>query len=455
MPDPMDPEMQSGLADLSRRLNSAGLQIIERKRPWPDRMATYVVLGKSDRRTDIVIPDSFIEDLPRTAPHGVAVDSYAAAVAGRIKCGSPELFYCLSELAIRVEIIWPIQTALVGSSLRSWLHVDVAAQADGTLAKCAVDRDPFPFGSSETVFDQVRLVINRIRTAIDETMIGFYGAGTHPQTYQQIKRDSRETASRHSQTEIEQFLAGKVYILGFQAVDVPGEVWIADPWDAEYLGVAPKELSKSAYVLRARGLIQLDPTLNFARPTDAFLTTGWPAALSSIAASDELQKLSLSSLPKKEKLITDVRALLKRYAGVALLVIDLDHFKDVNDTKGHPEGDACLEHVVQVIGGIIGRKGTLYRWGGDEFAVSLPDFSIEEAHATAERIRHAVEQAKPGHDIAVTTSIGVSASDRMDSPPAEELLAAADQAMYESKRQGKNRVTSWPIEERLTEKGTG
>jgi diguanylate cyclase (GGDEF)-like protein len=193
-------------------------------------------------------------------------------------------------------------------------------------------------------------------------------------------------------------------------------------------------------------LIEIDSTLTFARPADKLLTTGWPTALNVIGASDELQKLSLSSLPKKENLITDLRPLLKRSAGLALLVIDLDHFKSVNDTKGHPEGDACLERVVQVIGGVLGRKGTLYRWGGDEFAVSLADFSTEEAHATAERVRHAVEEAKTGHEIAVTTSIGVGASDRMNSPTAEELLSAADSAMYESKRQGKNRVTSWPIE---------
>lgn len=79
--------------------------------------------------------------------------------------------------------------------------------------------------------------------------------------------------------------------------------------------------------------------------------------------------------------------------------------------------------------------------------MTLPDFSTEEARATAERFRHAVAQAKPGYDIAVTTSIGVSASDRVVSTSAAGLLDAADKAMYESKRQRKNRVTSWPVGE--------
>ena len=159
------------------------------------------------------------------------------------------------------------------------------------------------------------------------------------------------------------------------------------------------------------------------------------------------QPPKLNDLLNKQKLIEDVRSLLKRRAGIALLVIDLDHFKSVNDTKGHQEGDACLERVVKAIGSVLGRKGVLYRWGGDEFAVSLPDFSTQEAHATAERIRCAVEQSKPCGDLSVTTSIGVSGVDQMTNASAEDLLTAADKAMYISKRQGKNRVTSWSVAE--------
>ncbi len=168
-------------------------------------------------------------------------------------------------------------------------------------------------------------------------------------------------------------------------------------------------------------------------------------SLNSIHISEQPQ--DITGLPNKEKLIADVSRFLTRKAGIALLVIDLDHFKAVNDTKGHQEGDACLNRVVKTIGGVLGRKGVLYRWGGDEFAVSLPDFSTEEAHATAERIRSAVEQAKPGTDLSVTTSIRVSGSDQMTNGSAEDLLTAADKGMYKSKRSGKNRVTSWSATE--------
>src|SRR5206468_2327685 len=93
------------------------------------------------------------------------------------------------------------------------------------------------------------------------------------------------------------------------------------------------------------------------------------------------------------------------------------------------------------------KKGQIYRWGsGDEFAVLLPDFSTDEAKATAERIRSSVEYSKPGGDIAVSTSIGVCGTDRAGSQSAEEILDFADKAMYESKNSGKNRVTTWPLE---------
>ena len=82
-------------------------------------------------------------------------------------------------------------------------------------------------------------------------------------------------------------------------------------------------------------------------------------------------------------------------------------FQSVNDTNGHPEGDACLDRVVSTLGDVVGRKGKIYRWGGDEFAVCLPDFSTEEAQVTADLIRRAVEQTKPGGEVTVTTSIGI------------------------------------------------
>src|SRR4029077_19419659 len=119
------------------------------------------------------------------------------------------------------------------------------------------------------------------------------------------------------------------------------------------------------------------------------------------------EKLSRSNLPSKEDFLDDVRNALEQSTTFALLVVDLDHFKAVNDTKGHLAGDDCLDLVIATIGVVVGRRGKIYRWGGDEFAVYLPDFVTIEALTTAERIRSAVEKARPGGEIEVTTSVGV------------------------------------------------
>jgi diguanylate cyclase (GGDEF)-like protein len=412
-------------------------------------MAIYLVIGlpgnQSNRHTDIVLSDEFICDLPATREHQAAVDLYAAAVGKRLSCGSAHVFYCQSQIPIRAEITWPMESVISDSVLRTWLRVGLTDLRDGTLAKCVAFLAPFQ--SERTVFDTVKSVINRARTAVDQKVVRFYKREAHPQTLQPIDRDTPSTIPASSHAEIERFIAGKVYWLAFRVADRPGETWIADPWDAEYLSVTVKELSQSAYVLRARGLLELDSDREFARPADKLLTTGLPAALESMSAPGESQRCTLSALPKKEKLISDVRGALSQPSDLALLVIDLDEFKQVNDTKGHAEGDACLERVVNVIGDILRRKGTLYRWGGDEFAVWLPNFSTDEAYATAERIRRAILAANPGGDIAVTASIGICGSDRVDNRSAEAMLDAADKAMYASKRTGKNRVTCWPVDE--------
>jgi diguanylate cyclase (GGDEF)-like protein len=438
-------EEQLGIAELTTRLAKSGLEIIEHNRPWPNRSSTYFEIGKPGRQTTVVLSDEFIRDLPGTREYQEALDSYAIAVAGRVRCGSPEIFYCSSHLAINVAIHWPIQQSVLNNMPAAWLLIHVTNEVQGGIALCCLNVGHNLGYSGRTTLDDIRIATNSIRNAIDNGLVTFYDRQSHPETYQLIKDDAKEQRAPWSQSEIEKFIAGKTHMLGFQIPDVPGEVYARDAWDAEYLGISEKELSQSVYVLRARGLIELDTTLGFARPSDKLLTTGWPAAINSTVSPSAPQVFSLSHLAKKEELLVELKDLLTTSSDVALLVIDLDKFKEVNDTRGHPAGDACLEHAVKVMGSALGRKGTLYRWGGDEFVVVLPDFSTEEAMGTAERIRKTVEQAKAGGDIAVTASIGVCANDRLQNASAETLLEFADKAMYSSKRNGKNRVTPWPV----------
>lgn len=202
-----------------------------------------------------------------------------------------------------------------------------------------------------------------------------------------------------------------------------------------------------------------DETLMFSRGCNAVLPKEVPVPASIVEETDgELEIVggvnngssrahtekepSLKSLPGKEQFLDDAERLLAQTRELAILVVDLDNFKLVNDTKGHLAGDACLEAVVSILAAIVFRKGKLYRWGGDEFTVLLDNFDITEAQATAERIRASVENGAVGGDVKVTTSIGIAATAKTRPSSAKQLLHAADKAMYVSKNDGKNRVTA-------------
>jgi diguanylate cyclase (GGDEF)-like protein len=435
-------ETQLGIADLTKRLGAAGIAIIEQRRTQGLQRSTYFAIGSSERQTDITISDTLLDDLPKTKEHQAKVDSYALAVGGRLKCGSPEVFYCRSGIAVRVSILWPIQAAMAGSGVSSFVLMDITNQAVGQIAKCSME---VGFSFNQTVFEIVIQTINSVRTAIDDGLVAFYSPDIRQEKYQRIKHQ-QQSPKPLSQSEIEQFLRGKAYVLGFLAADEPGEVWAADPWDAQYLGVTKKELLLAMRVLRANGMLDAGSGPEYARPTDELLAEQSAEKKGEETLLQSQQKVSRLSLPTKDVLLRDMRTILERHPVSAILVTDADNFKSVNDTLGHSKGDECLDLIVGAIATIVGRRGKIYRWGaGDEFAVCLPDFSTEEAQATAERIRRVVEEAKPGGEIAVSVSIGVCASDRANSQSADEILDLADKALYQSKNSGKNRVTTWPF----------
>lgn len=122
---------------------------------------------------------------------------------------------------------------------------------------------------------------------------------------------------------------------------------------------------------------------------------------------------------------------------MALLVMDMDHFKAVNDTHGHQAGDRVLINFVAKVNALLRRPDQLGRFGGEEFMLMLPETSLDEAVLVAERIREACFKDTELH--ACTVSIGVT-TNRHDDDTVDSLLARADAAMYRAKAQGRNRV---------------
>jgi diguanylate cyclase (GGDEF)-like protein len=157
----------------------------------------------------------------------------------------------------------------------------------------------------------------------------------------------------------------------------------------------------------------------------------------------------LAELPNRESLLSDVSSRLQADVCVAVVFIDLDHFKQVNDQLSHAQGDACLVKVVRTISDVLRHRGRLYRVGGDEFCAMLPNFCADEANVTAERIRKSIDALKPfGGKAKVTASIGVAVSDSKQLSDANALVKAADEAMYVSKFTTKNRVCVWPPDQK-------
>jgi diguanylate cyclase (GGDEF)-like protein len=123
-----------------------------------------------------------------------------------------------------------------------------------------------------------------------------------------------------------------------------------------------------------------------------------------------------------------------------LLMMDLDHFKSVNDTIGHQKGDEVLRAVAGVLRSCSRESDYLARYGGEEFAMVLPRTTLDEAETLAERIRASVAVLDPGHpDLHVTMSIGVSAFPE-SAADSDGVLGAADAALLRAKAQGRNRV---------------
>jgi diguanylate cyclase (GGDEF)-like protein len=133
---------------------------------------------------------------------------------------------------------------------------------------------------------------------------------------------------------------------------------------------------------------------------------------------------------------------------MAILMIDVDHFKKFNDHYGHPAGDACLRQVCQVLKQTLSGQGVIVaRFGGEEFIAAITGLDEAASLALAEQVRANVERCQIPHDgsgtaSVITTSLGLAWCQARPEMRAEHLLALADGALYDAKHQGRNRVCS-------------
>jgi diguanylate cyclase (GGDEF)-like protein len=173
-----------------------------------------------------------------------------------------------------------------------------------------------------------------------------------------------------------------------------------------------------------------------------------------VDAFDRLQDLSirdgLTGIYNRrhfdEVLLSEWKRSIRTEKPLSLMLIDVDYFKELNDRYGHPEGDECLKKIAEQLAKILRRSSdTFARYGGDEFAAILPETGKESAQLIVDAMRRSISDLKianEGSEVAlvVTVSVGVCSESAILTRSTEELLNAADAALYRAKKLGRNRV---------------
>jgi two-component system chemotaxis response regulator CheY len=148
-----------------------------------------------------------------------------------------------------------------------------------------------------------------------------------------------------------------------------------------------------------------------------------------------------------EYAIAEVERVKRENTSVSLIVADVDHFKQINDTYGHPAGDQALRMIAATLRRLLRPYDRVGRWGGEEFLIVLPGTTLEEASEIAERIRETIarspfmlEEAGDTGPLWLQISQGVTSTNAQAPQPLDTLISQADLALYQAKRGGRNQV---------------
>lgn len=158
--------------------------------------------------------------------------------------------------------------------------------------------------------------------------------------------------------------------------------------------------------------------------------------------SEKARRDDMTGLLNRESFFAALEAMRRRTDAGTLLIIDADHFKSINDTWGHQQGDAALLLICGAIRAGVRDADLVGRIGGEEFAVFLSGAGEEEAVVIAERIRAGVEQLRfcPGEEKSLPLSVSIGAARLGSHRTWTEMMREADRSLYEAKRRGRNRV---------------
>lgn len=264
-------EAEAGLVALRKVLAGNERISLKQIQQFGSRAAFLVVVGTPSQDCAIQVSEEFLHDLPNSQDYLSATAAFFEAAGNRMRCGSPHEFYCLCGIPIRTEISWPLQRMQDRDA--TYVHVDVHdLRSDSAVAKCSVvlSGQAWVFDLERDPFRRLEVIVRTIRQCVDRGKLKFYTRDKHPPLLQELKV---ETGGVTSDTELstEDFEAGKVFWLAFKRGDKRTKTWIADPWDANYLGTDTRTLIQKAQIAEANGLIIVDDIQEFASAGDGLL----------------------------------------------------------------------------------------------------------------------------------------------------------------------------------------
>ena len=227
---------------------------------------------------------------------------------------------------------------------------------------------------------------------------------------------------------------------------------LADAFQAGAVDYLPKPINPVELAARVRSVLRLKAEMDQRKQREAELIE---ATYRLAAAKSELQRLSaldgLTGITNRRRVdelyAGEWKRALREGAPLSVVLGDIDHFKSYNDRYGHLAGDECLQRVAIALRDSVSRPGDcVARYGGEEFVAILASTDSAGARAVAEHMRAAVESLGIDHAASTTAtyttiSLGVATMVPKESTSPETLLAAADEALYESKNGGRNRVS--------------
>jgi len=221
-----------------------------------------------------------------------------------------------------------------------------------------------------------------------------------------------------------------------------GEIWIEDLRSRNGTFLNGKRVEQLT-ALRDGDKIQVGRTtvLRFAYHDE--LDESFHETLLSSALRDPLTRL-FNKRYFLDRLDRELKFARRHGTALSLLLVDLDHFKRVNDTHGHLAGDAVLANLASVLVRAVRNEDVVARFGGEEMAIILRAVALEPALLLADRLRRLVEQTvthHDGHELRATASIGAAEYPSCRAETVEELIDAADRALYRAKGTGRNRVS--------------